>query len=125
KIYGLRSPLDSHRDALSEAIHAALQSAFGTPENKRFQRFIALEPEDFIFPGDRSSNYTIIEILAFEGRSDEAKRSLIRDLFANIEAATCITSQDIEIVLIETPASNWGIRGQLGSELTLSYSTNI
>ena len=125
KIYGLRAQLDSHRVPLSDAIHAGLTSAFGLPESKRFQRFIALEPEDFVFPSVRTQNYTIIEIVMFEGRSAEAKRSLICALFANIEAATGIAPQDIEITLFETPAANWGIRGQLGDELALSYSTHI
>ncbi|MEO0854833.1 MAG: tautomerase family protein, partial [Cyanobacteria bacterium J06648_11] len=119
KIYGLRASLNRHRLALSDAVHQALMSAFGLSEHKRFQRFISLELEDFIFPGDRSENYLIIEILAFAGRSPESKRSLIQALFENINAATGIESQDIEITLIETPASHWGIRGQLGSELTL------
>jgi Tautomerase enzyme len=50
----------------------------GTPEAKRFQRFIMLESENFLYPSDRTNDYTIIEISMFEGRSTEAKKNLIR-----------------------------------------------
>ena len=63
KIYGLQSNLEAKRPALSHAIQESLTAALGTPEHKKFQRFIILEPENFIFPGDRTSNYTIIEII--------------------------------------------------------------
>ena len=52
KIYGLRENIDRQRTALSDAIHAALMESIGTPEFKRFQRFIILDPADFIFPSD-------------------------------------------------------------------------
>jgi Tautomerase enzyme len=75
KVYGLQKNLEAKRFALSHAIHTALMEAIGTPNNKKFQRFIMLEPENFIFPSDRSNDYTIIEISMFEGRSVEAKRN--------------------------------------------------
>ncbi|WP_319419952.1 hypothetical protein [Pleurocapsa sp. FMAR1] len=53
KIYGLRENIKPKRFALSYAIQAALTEAIGTPETKRFQRFMILEPENFIFPSDR------------------------------------------------------------------------
>ena len=52
KVYGLEKNLEPKRLALSHAIHAALMAAIGTPESKKFQRFIMLEPENFIFPSD-------------------------------------------------------------------------
>ena len=69
KIYGLRNNIEPKRFALSHAIQAALKLVIGTPDRKRFQRFIILEPENFIFPSDRTSDYIIIEIVMFEGRS--------------------------------------------------------
>ena len=125
KIYGLEENIASKRFALSRAVHAALTEAIGTPEKKRFQRFIVLKPEDFIFPSERTNNYTIIEINMFVGRSVEAKKNLIRLLYQKIAETVDITPQDLEINLIETPRSNWGIRGVPGDELNLDYKVDI
>ena len=125
KVFALRESIERHRPALSAAIHQAVVDALNFPPEKKFQRFIALDREDFIHPADRSDNYTIIEISLFEGRSVEAKKALIRHLFANIEAACGITPQDVEITLFETPKVNWGIRGLPGDELALNYKVNV
>ena len=61
----------------------------------------------------------------FEGRSVEAKKSLIRELFNNINTATGISTQDIEITIYETPKENWGIRGMPGDELALGYKVEL
>lgn len=124
-VYGLRENIEPKRFALSHIIHAALMEALETPQEKRCQRFILLEPDNFIFPSDRSSNYTIIEISMFEGRSSEVKKNLIRLLYQKIAETADITPQDLEITLIETPKSNWGIRGIPGDELELNYRVDI
>lgn len=125
KIYGRRDHLHSRRRQLSDAIHACLTAEIGLPEEKRFQRFIALEVDDFVYPADRSERYTIIEISMFEGRSAEAKKGLIRALFAKLEEACGIAPQDVEITIFETPRANWGIRGQPGDELGLNYKVDV
>lgn len=117
KIYGLQSNIEPQRFALSKAIHVALTAAFGIAENKRFQRFIVLDPENFIYPSDRTSNYTIIEIIMFAGRPQETKKKLIQLLYEKIQQTTDITPQDLEITILEAPPANWGIRGIPGDEL--------
>ena len=125
KIFGLRASLDQHRGPLSEAVHQAVIEALSYPPEKKFQRFIALEQEDFVFPSDRSSRYTIIEVSMFDGRSVEAKKELVRALFRNIEQACGILPQDVEVTIFETPKENWGIRGKHGDELVLNYKVNM
>ena len=125
KIYGLEENIAPKRFALSYAIHTALTEGIGTPKEKRFQRFIILKPEDFIFPNDRINNYTIVEINMFAGRSIEAKKNLIRLLYRKIVETVDITPQDLEINIIETPRSNWGVRGVPGDELNLDYQVDI
>ena len=125
KIFGLRRRLEPVRAALSDAIHAAVVEAFQYPREKRFHRFIQLDNADFVFPADRSDRYTIIEISVFEGRSVEAKKALIRELFGRIAAATGIPPQDIEITISETPRHAWGIRGMPGDELGLDYKVEV
>lgn len=120
KIYGLRDNIEPKRFAFSHAIHSALMEAIGTANEKRFQRFMILEPEDFVFPSDRTNNYTIIEIQMFEGRSIAAKKNLIKLLYQKIVKITDISPQDLEIIILEAPKCNWGIRGITGDELDLN-----
>ena len=125
KIYALTRTIKQHRNQLSSAIHDALVTALQYPIEKKFQRFIALEADNFIYPNDRSHNYLIIEISMFEGRSIESKKTLIHTLFANIQAQCGINPQDVEITIFETPKHHWGIRGQCGDELALNYNVEV
>ena len=125
KVYGLKSNLHDNRSAISASIHNAVMSALEYPPEKKFHRFINLELSEFIYPDDRSEKYTIIEISMFEGRSIEAKKSLIRGIYSNIGKQTNITPQDIEITIFETPKENWGIRGKPGDELALGYNVEV
>lgn len=125
KIYGRRTSIERQRNSLSSAIHSSVVEALSYPPDKKFHRFIALDDQDFLFPADRSESYTIIEISLFEGRSVEAKKALVRALFANIEQQCGIAPQDVEITIFETPKENWGIRGKCGDELSLGYKVNV
>jgi 4-oxalocrotonate tautomerase family enzyme len=124
-VYGRRESFDQRRSALSEAIHAAVMSALEYPPEKKFQRFIALDEPDFIYPADRGADYTIIEISMFEGRTDGAKRALIAELFTRVEALAGISPHSLEITITETPKVNWGIRGQNAADLTLNYRVEV
>ncbi|GHA75572.1 tautomerase [Formosimonas limnophila] len=125
KIYARKATINQHRDGLSTAIHDALIEALSYPPEKKFQRFIALDAADFIYPADRSDAYTIIEISMFVGRSKEAKKSLVKHLFENIRERTGIAPHDIEITIFETPQENWGVRGQCGDDLMLNYKVSV
>lgn len=125
KIFARRETIARHRTALSQAIHAAVMQALAYPAEKRFHRFIGLDAEDFLHPADRSESYLIVEIGLFEGRSAEAKKALIRGIFANVAEATGIAAQDVEITIFETPRANWGIRGVPGDELALGYTVAV
>jgi len=124
KIYGLKSNLDENRSVISSSVHNAVMSALEYPPEKKFHRFITLEPSEFIYPGDRSEKYIIVEISMFE-RSIEAKKALIRGIFSNINKQAGITPQDIEITIFETPKENWGIRGLPGDGLALGYKVEV
>jgi phenylpyruvate tautomerase PptA (4-oxalocrotonate tautomerase family) len=121
KIFGSRKQLESHRDAVSRAVHDALVETLALPAEKRFHRFILLDEEDFLYPSGRSERYTIIEISMFEGRSFEAKKALIRSLYTNFMERLAYDPADLEITLFETPQANWGIRGRVADELKLDY----
>jgi len=125
KIYANEQTIMQYREMLSHAIHQALIEELKYPIEKRFQRFISLKPENFIYPSDRSQHYVIIELSMFTGRSTEAKKRLIQSLFSNIQQYCRINPQDIEITIFETPKENWGIRGQNADELHLNYQVNV
>ena len=124
-VYGLRETLNGTRAEWSRIIHDALVVTLGLPPEKRFQRFIGLEEEDFLFPADRTYAYTIIEISMFEGRSQDAIKSLLKKIMADAREALNISANDIEITVSQSPRHCWGIRGKTGDELALAYKIEV
>ncbi|WP_034342095.1 tautomerase family protein [Deinococcus misasensis] len=124
KIYGHQAFLMANKEVLSEAIHKAVVKALQYPLDKKFQRFFPLEEGFFIHPEDRSEKYLDLEIHMFEGRSESTKRLLIEQLFIELEEVG-VTRQDVEVILIETPRVNWGIRGKNGADLMLNYKVEV
>ncbi len=100
-------------------------AALAYPPDKRFHRFVALSDDDFVYPADRGEDYTIVEISMFAGRSDAAKRALIRELFTRLQTEVGLDPQSVEITITETPRVNWGIRGLNGADLELGYSVDV
>ena len=125
KIYANENFIQSHRQQISDTIHQCLQQALQVPKNKRFQRFIPLKADNFIYPDNRSEKYIIIELSIFSGRQVETKKELIRLLFKQFEAELGLTPLDLEISILESPQHNWGIRGYPGDELRLDYKVEI
>ncbi|MFD6176017.1 MULTISPECIES: tautomerase family protein [unclassified Isoptericola] len=123
KVYGNRSVWGQRRAEVSDALHAALVGAWQIPEDKRFHRFLLLDDGDLVAP--RSDEYLMIEIVAFAGRSREAKRELIRRVYDDVAPALGVAADDVELVVIESPAESWGIRGRSGDELSLSYKVDV
>lgn len=125
KITGCAESLNPIKSKLSDVIHSCLQDAIGTPENKRFHRFFPLAAENFYYPANRSKQYTIIEIIMFDGRSVPVKKKLTKLLFERIHQQIDIAVEDIEIVMFDVPKHNWGIRGLPGDELVLNYVVEV
>jgi len=125
KIYGLKDELNPIKARLSDIVHACVVEALLLPPDKRFHRFFPLEAEDFTFAPGRSNRYTIVEISIFEGRSVEARKKLIRLLFARATEELDLEAADLEITITETPRANWGLRGQCGDEIGLGYTVEV
>jgi hypothetical protein len=127
KIYGLRSHLDPIKPQLSDAIHSCVVTALQYPLDKRFHRFLLLDPSDYYYStgSGRTDRYTIIELSMFEGRTVTTKKQLIRLLFDRLDKEFGISNLDLEITIFETPKSNWGIRGVPGDELSLNYRVDV
>jgi phenylpyruvate tautomerase PptA (4-oxalocrotonate tautomerase family) len=120
KVYGRREVWAGRQREVSDLLHSCLVSAWGLPEDKRFHRFLLLDADDLICP-QRGDGYLIIEIVCFTGRSDDAKRALIRAIYDTLP----FPAQDVEITIVEMPQVNWGIRGLPADELTLSYKVEV
>ena len=125
KIYGLRDNLTKIQNELSKTIHSYIVQALSFPKEKKYHRFIKFDKDDMIFPDDKSTQYTIIEINMIEGRTTQTKKNLIKLLFESIEKDLHISSSDIEICIFESPASNWGFRGMTGDEIKLTYEVKV
>ncbi|MBE1878402.1 tautomerase family protein [Myceligenerans pegani] len=123
KVYGNRSVWGERRAELSDAVQRALVGAWGIPEDKRFHRFLLLDDGDLVAP--RSEAYLVLEIVCFTGRSREAKRALIRAMYDDVAPALGLPSDDLEIVILESPRENWGIRGTPADELDLTYRVEV
>lgn len=125
-VYGIKEHLNPIKAQLSEVIHGCMQSVLGLPKNKKAQRFIALDAEDFYYPADRSAAYTVIEINMMAGRTMATQKALIKALFQQIEAQLAIKPINIEITIKEQPAHCWGFRGITGDEASdLSYNIQV
>jgi phenylpyruvate tautomerase PptA (4-oxalocrotonate tautomerase family) len=123
KIYGRRSVWADRRAELSDAIHEALVSTWELPPDKRFHRFLWLDDEDLVAP--RSPEYLVVEVVCFTGRSAAARRALIRAFFEDVAPRVGLAVDDLEVVILESPRENWGIRGRSGDELALGYRVDV
>jgi phenylpyruvate tautomerase PptA (4-oxalocrotonate tautomerase family) len=113
------------KERLLDAVHEALIEAFSVPEDDRTQRIIEHDPENFERPPGTSERYTLIEIVAFPGRSAGAKRRLYEAVVRNLERLGT-PATDIFIVLQEPPMENWGIRGgKPANEVDLGYKLDV
>jgi len=125
KIYGLKTNLNKIKNELSNIIHQCIVESLSFPKDKKYHRFISLDEDEMIFPDDKSKQYTIIEIIMIEGRETETKKDLIKSLFKNITKELNIENNDLEICIIESPASNWGFRAMTGDEIKLNYKVEV
>ncbi|WP_188197115.1 tautomerase family protein [Nonomuraea sp. SYSU D8015] len=120
KVYGRRDVWSGRQREVSDLLQSCLVRAWGLPEDKRFHRFLLLDADDLVCP-QRSERYLIVEVVCFTGRSDDAKRALIRELYDKWPHEP----EDLEITIVEMPKVNWGIRGVPADELTLSYKVEV
>ncbi len=124
KVSLLKGKSIEEKKALLDAIHAALLDAFKIPENDRTQRIFEFEPENFDIPEEKTSNYTIIEIDVFPGRSLDAKRKLYQKIVQNLSEQ--IQPNDILVILKEPSLDNWGVRGGMpASEIDLGFKLDV
>jgi phenylpyruvate tautomerase PptA (4-oxalocrotonate tautomerase family) len=100
--------------AVLDGIHAALVEAFKIPVQDRHQLLVEHDADHFEIQADRTAAFTLVEIVAFPGRSASAKRALFHGIARNLEAAG-IAPGDVFVVLVEPPLENWSPRNGVSS----------
>jgi phenylpyruvate tautomerase PptA (4-oxalocrotonate tautomerase family) len=107
-----RPPEENRR--LLDAVHQALVEAFKIPDADRHQLLLEHDAAAFEITADRSDAFTLVEIVAFPGRSLAAKRALYQALARRFEAAG-VSPDDLFVVLTEPPLENWSPRNGISS----------
>ncbi len=125
KVYGIDTHLNPIKEQLSAVIHSCVVEALMFPEDKKFHRFFPMREENIFYPSSRSRAYTVIEVMMIEGRTVETKKRLIRLLFERIRNELGIQAVDIEVVIQEAPAYQFGFRGMTGDEMLLDYKVEV
>jgi len=125
QIYGVDTQLNPIKQQLSDVIHCCIVEALQFPADKRFHRFFPMHKDNMMYPPNRSHAYTIIEIHMIEGRSKATKKKLIALLFEHIRKKLHIKSVDIEIIIHDAPAYQFGFRGMSGDEMLLDYKVEV
>ena len=100
-----------YKKSILEGVHSALVEGFQIPDYDRNQRIYELDPSCLELPPNKTDQFTLIEVTAFQGRSETAKKNLYQAIVRNLEDAPGIAGDDIMIILHEPPPENWGIRG--------------
>jgi 4-oxalocrotonate tautomerase family enzyme len=112
-----------HKKAVLDGVHKALVSAFKIPVNDRTLLLSEYDADHF---DGRDINFTIVEIIAFSGRTKEMKKDLYQKIVENVSKTTKLVPTDIFIVINDIPKENWGIRGgQMASEMDLGMNPEV
>lgn len=113
--------------AIIDAVHDALVAAFEIPPGDKHVRLVSHEPHRFAHsPGlARPELYTFVAIDCIAGRSVDAKRNLYREI-VNRLGALGIPADHVTIVVRESAAENWGVRGgQAACDVDLGFDVNV
>jgi phenylpyruvate tautomerase PptA (4-oxalocrotonate tautomerase family) len=117
--------LKQQEEAIVNAVHAALMEGLKTPEWDRTIRLIVHSPHRFATPPNTDERYTLVDIDLFAGRSLEAKKVLYRTVVKNL-GALGIPPDHIKVLLRESTADNWGVRGGVpASEVDLGFKVDV
>jgi phenylpyruvate tautomerase PptA (4-oxalocrotonate tautomerase family) len=111
--------------AIIDAVHAALMEGIKTPDWDKTTRLVVHEPHRFATPPKKDDRYTLVDIDLFSGRSLNAKKALYRAVVKNL-GQLGIPADHVKILLRESPAENWGIRGGVpASEVELGFKVDV
>jgi phenylpyruvate tautomerase PptA (4-oxalocrotonate tautomerase family) len=111
----LRAGTDAKKqEHIVQAIHEALVSAIGMPEDELFNLVTHYNPTDFFYSRTfngiaRSDDVVVIEITMRRGRSDAMKKSLYATIAQNLESRAGVSPKDAFIFVHENDYSDWSV----------------
>jgi 4-oxalocrotonate tautomerase family enzyme len=116
---------EEKKKAILDAVHQALVEAFKIPVDDRNQRIYEFDDSNFERRGNKSREFTIIEITAFKGRTRETKKLLYSKIVEYLGNKAEIPPADILIYINEPDLENWGIGGKPADEVDLGFKVNV
>lgn len=97
--------------------------AFRIPAHDRNQ--LVHEYGDGDLEARHGAGAVFVEIVAFPGRTPDAKRKLYAGIAANLGRAG-VDPQRLLVVVHEPPLANWGIRGgQAATDVQLGFALDV
>ena len=115
-----------YRKVILDGIHSALVEAFLIPDSDRHQQIYELDEDNFEIPSTRSTRFVVIEIIAFHGRSLQAKKKLYHAIARNLGNSPGIPDNDILIILHEPPVESWCIpEGKPASKTGVGFRIDV
>lgn len=123
KITVFRTWSHQEKREIADGIHNALVRCFKIPDDDYNHHFVELTT-DSLFIKNRSSNYTLIEMTIFPGRSMDAKRCLYKEITSKL-GEMGIAAIDVMIVLHQPPLENWGLAGKAGNDADIGFNLNV
>ena len=118
-----RPPHENSR--LLDAVHAALVESFRIPDADRHQILQEHDAAAFEITADRTEAFTLVEIVAFPGRSVAAKRTLYQSLARRFEAAG-VSPKDLFVIITEPPLENWSPRnGESSADVKPAFKLDV
>ena len=116
----------TYRRALLDGVHSALVEAFKIPDSDRHQQLYEFDRDHFEISEGKSDQFVLVEIIAFQGRSLDAKRKLYAAIVRNFGEAPGISGDDILIIIHEPQMENWGLRGgKPANEVDLGFTVTV
>lgn len=97
---------------LSEAIHAALVSQAGVPEDDKFHIIEEVEASHLVahpsYGGvERTDGLVVVQITLNTGRTVEVKKNLYADIARRLQEAVDLRPDDLLVSLVEVTKENW------------------
>ena len=115
----------TEESGIIDAVHAAMMQGLKIPEWDKTVRLVVHEPHRFPETPEKGERYTLVEIDLISGRSLEAKKALYQAIVKNLKPFG-IPGDQIKILLRESPAENWGIKGGVpASEVDLGFDVKV
>lgn len=117
KIDVFKNNSEDYKKTMLEIVRNSLVETLEIKDDSIIQRLYEIDRNFYDVPNNKSSNFTIVEITFFPGRSNDLKKSLINKICNGLKRELNIDSSDIYVVIQEPPLDNWGMYGEQVSSI--------